>query len=308
MIKASQKDVKPIDPAYFVPNRFINKTILITGAARGIGRATAIRAAREGANVVIADLLDRQGSETQKIISDEGGQSTFVHADVRNNADNQKMIDHALAIFGSLDFAVNAAGVMDGIPPGDTFDLDQQRDLLFAPIHEASDAYWDQVMAVNITGMFKSMRVELRQMLTQGQGGAIVNVGSIAGLIGLGGSPAYVASKHAVTGITRNAAIDYAPYGIRVNSVNMAGTQTPMTDAAFKKVMALEQERAADPLAADIPNTSMAKTLSLLGISDMKNRMATPWEQASTILYLLSDDASNLTGATWATDGGWTTY
>ena len=110
-------------------------------------------------------------------------------------------------------------------------------------------------------------------MLTQGKGGAIVNIGSIAGLIGLAGNPAYVASKHAVTGLTRNAAIDYAPYGIRVNSVNMAGTETPMTDAAYKKVMQLEAEKA--QAAADgpkLPNVAFAKPLSLLGICDSKNR------------------------------------
>jgi NAD(P)-dependent dehydrogenase (short-subunit alcohol dehydrogenase family) len=165
------------------------------------------------------------------------------------------------------------------------------------------------VMGINITGMFKAMRSELRQMLAQGRGGAIVNIGSIAGLIGLAGNPAYVASKHAVTGLTRNAAIDYAPYGIRVNSVNMAGTETPMTDAAYKKVMQLETERAqAAASGPKVTNVSFAKSLSLLAMCDSKNRMATPWEQASVILFLLSDDASNMTGACWATDGGWTTY
>jgi NAD(P)-dependent dehydrogenase (short-subunit alcohol dehydrogenase family) len=166
-------------------------------------------------------------------------------------------------------------------------------------------------MDINIGGMFKSLRCELRQMLAQGAGGAIVNIGSIAGMTGLAGNPAYVASKHAVTGLTRNAAIDYAPYGIRVNSVNMAGTETPMTDAAYKKVMQLEAENAqaaATATGPKLPNVAFAKPLSLLGICDSKNRMSTPWEQAAVILFLLSDDASNITGACWATDGGWTTF
>ncbi|MFV5383681.1 SDR family NAD(P)-dependent oxidoreductase [Acinetobacter junii] len=122
------------------------------------------------------------------------------------------------------------------------------------------------------------------------------------------GNPAYVASKHAVTGLTKNAAIDYAPYGIRVNSVNMAATETAMTDAAFKKVATLQKERAKNPVLAKMPNTAMLKTQSLLMFADSKHRMSTTAEQASVILFLLSDEASNITGATWATDGGWTTF
>ena len=308
-IAALPRDIKPISPDYFTPNRFKNKTLLITGGARGIGKATAIRAAREGANVVIADCLKPEGQATVEEINKLSGIASFIRADVRKNEDCQVMVDYAVSKYGSLDLVLNAAGVMDGIPPADDFDIDKQRNLIFAPIHEATDEYWDQVMSVNITGMFKSMRYELRQLLKQNNGGAIVNIGSIASLIGLAGNPAYVASKHGVAGLTRNAAIDYAPYGIRVNSVNMAGTETPMTDSAYKKVMKLEEEKAMEGKdAPQIPNTAFAKSMSLLAICDSKNRMSTPYEQAAIILLLLSDESSNITGANWATDGGWTAF
>lgn len=125
---------------------------------------------------------------------------------------------------------------MDGTDPGAPPDFASQKPLLPAMIQEGSDEYWNKVFASNATGIFYSMRAELQQMVAQGKGGAIVNIGSIAGLTGLPGNPAYVASKHAVTGITRNAAIDYAPYGIRINSVNMAQTDTPMVFRAYEFV------------------------------------------------------------------------
>ena len=302
------RDIKPVSPEYFVPGRFKGRTILMTGAARGIGRATAIRAAREGANVVVADVLPKEGQDTVAQILKEGGKAIFVQADVRRTEDTDRMVAEAVKAFGGIDLVLNAAGVMDAFAPDEAVDLKGKRAKLFAPLHEASDEYWDTTMAVNATGIFKSLRSELRQFVKQGRGGAIVNIGSIAGLTGLAGNPAYVASKHAVTGLTRNAAVDYAPYGIRVNSVNMAATSTPMTDAAFAKVKEVMKERAAGAGDPNLPSTSLLKTQSLLMFSDSGHRMATPWEQASTILFLLSDEASNITGATWATDGGWTAY
>jgi NAD(P)-dependent dehydrogenase (short-subunit alcohol dehydrogenase family) len=190
---------------------------------------------------------------------------------------------------------------MDAGDPAQPLGFDQQPHLLPKSIHEASDEYWDTVLATNTTGVFKSMRSELRQMVAQQREGAIVNIGSIAGLTGLAGNPAYVASKHGVTGLTRQAAVDYAPYGIRVNSVNMAATATPMTDRAFEFVAESRKRGIGSP-------TAVLKTMSLLMSVDSNKRMATVWEQGAVILFLLSQDASNLTGCAYPTDGGWTAY
>jgi len=294
------KDIDATAKEYFVPNRFKGKTIIITGCARGMGAAAAIRAAKEGANIVGVDWIEGQGAETIKAIADTGAKAVFVPGDVGKTETCDRMVEAAVKHFGRLDYAINNAGVMDGVYSGDPIDYQKQKSLIFAPLHLASDDYWDRVFHSNAAGVFRSMRSELKQMVAQGGGGAIVNVGSIAGLIGLSGNPAYVASKHAVTGLTRNAAIDYAPYGIRVNSVNMAATDTPMVARAG----ALVKEASKEPG----PKMGMIKTQSILAYADSNKRPATVWEQVSMMLFLLSPEASNLTGATYATDGGWTSY
>jgi NAD(P)-dependent dehydrogenase (short-subunit alcohol dehydrogenase family) len=295
-----KNDILPIDSTYFSKDRLKGRVIVVTGGARGIGRATAIRAAREGAAVVIGDWLAVQGEATALYIRNEGGMALFVKTDIRSTEDCNNLIAQAVRKFSKVDGALLNAGVMDGTFSGDPFDYDKQKELLPTRVDAASDKYWDNVMEVNATGTFKSMRSVVRQLLLQGNGGAIVTVGSIAGLTGLAGNPAYVASKHAVNGLTRSAAIDYAPYGIRVNSVNMAATETPMTDKAFEFVKEMKKR--------GIQGMGGAKTESLLMMNDTKHRMATVWEQASVILFLLSDESSNLTGALYPTDGGWTAY
>jgi NAD(P)-dependent dehydrogenase (short-subunit alcohol dehydrogenase family) len=295
-----KNDILPIDSTYFSKDRLKGRVIVVTGGARGIGRATAIRAAREGAAVVIGDWLAVQGEATAQYIRNEGGMALFVKTDIRSTEDCNNLIAQAVRKFSKVDGALLNAGVMDGTFSGDPFDYDKQKELLPTRVDAASDEYWDNVMEVNATGTFKSMRSVVRQLLLQGNGGAIVTVGSIAGLTGLAGNPAYVASKHAVNGLTRSAAIDYAPYGIRVNSVNMAATETPMTDKAFEFVKEMKKR--------GIQGMGGAKTESLLMMNDTGHRMATVWEQASVILFLLSDEASNLTGALYPTDGGWTAY
>jgi len=210
-------------------------------------------------------------------------------------------VAECLRHFGKLDLALNAAGVMDGTDPAAPPDFANQKPLLPAAIHEATDDYWHKVFANNISSMFFSMRAELKQMLAQGRGGSIVNIGSIAGLTGLPGNPAYSASKHAVIGLTRNAAIDYAAHGIRVNSVNMAQTDTPMVFRAYEFVKWAMDQGAGSSMAG-------AKSQSLLQIADPDKRGSTPWEQAAVILFLLSAEAANLTGMAMATDGGWTAY
>lgn len=295
-----RNDITPIDSTYFAKDRLKGKVVIVTGGARGIGRATAIRAAREGASVVVGDWLQEQGEATAELIRSEGGKALFVKTDIRSTSDCNNLVAMAVSKFGKVDLAVLNAGVMDGTFSGDPFNYDKQKELLPNTVDAASDQYWDNVMEVNATGTFKSMRAVIRQLLRQGKGGAIVTVGSIAGLTGLAGNPAYVASKHAVNGLTRSAAVDYAPYGIRVNSVNMAATATPMTDKAYDFVK--------EVMKRGVTGMGGAKTESLLMMNDSKHRMATVWEQASVILFLLSDEASNLTGALYPTDGGWTSY
>ena len=294
------RPVAPVDPDLTYPNRFKGKTLIVTGCARGMGAAAATRAAREGANVVGVDWIEGLGRETIERIASAGGRAVFVPGDVGDPAVCDRMVKAAVDSFGGLDLALNNAGVMDGVHSGDPIDYERQKSLIFAPIHQASDEYWDNVFRTNAAGVFRSLRAELRQMVSQNRGGAIVNVGSIAGMTGLAGNPAYVASKHAVNGLTRNAAIDYAPYGIRVNSVNMAATDTPMIARAGKLVAEAAKETKM--------GMGRIKTQSVMAYADPNHRPATVWEQASVMLFLLSDEASNLTGGVFPTDGGWTGY
>lgn len=293
---------KQTDPEYFIPGRFTNKVLLVTGAAiNSIGGCTAIRAAREGARVVCVDKKEEALHQTVEAIKQEGGNAIAIVADLAQSSEANRMVAETLTAFGRLDLVLNAAGVMDGNDPALPQDFENKGTLFPAPIHTASDEYWHSVFNANIHGMFYSLRAEINQMLTQGTGGAIVNIGSIAGIIGLPGNPAYSASKHAVTGITRNAAIDYAPHGIRVNSVNMAQTDTPMVFRAYEFVEWAMKKGMGSGMAG-------LKSQSLLSAAEPSGRGSTPWEQAAMILFLLSDDASNITGAAYATDGGWTTY
>jgi NAD(P)-dependent dehydrogenase (short-subunit alcohol dehydrogenase family) len=295
-------DIPCVSSADYTPERFQDKVLLVTGAAIGsIGGCTAIRAAREGARVLCVDRKEKELKQTVSEILAQGGTAFAIEADVSKSNEADQMVTECVKQFGRLDLALNAAGVMDGTDPACPPDFANQRALLPAPIHQATDDYWHAVLASNVTGIFASMRAELRQLVSQGQGGAIVNIGSIAGLTGLPGNPAYSASKHAVIGLTRNAAIDYAPYGIRVNSVNMAQTDTPMVDRAYAFVTWAMEAKLGASMAG-------AKSQSLLQMASSNKRGSTPWEQAAVILFLLSRDAANLTGLAMATDGGWTAY
>jgi NAD(P)-dependent dehydrogenase (short-subunit alcohol dehydrogenase family) len=297
-----RRNIAKMPDDYFTPGRFAGKTVLVTGCARGMGAGAAWRLAREGAAVVGVDWLEAEGRATMDAIAAQGHAARFVAGDVGEDATCAAMVAEAVAAFGGIDAALNNAGVMDGVYSGEPVDYAAQKDLVFAPIHEATEAYWDNVFRTNVKGVFLSMRHELRQMLAQGRGGSIVNVASIAGLTGLAGNPAYVASKHAVNGITKNAAVDYAPFGIRVNSVNMAATDTPMVARAGALVAAQNAATGAGPAMGRI------KTQSLLAYTDQNRRPATVAEQVGMMCYLLSPESGNMTGATYATDGGWTAY
>ncbi|QIK53441.1 SDR family oxidoreductase [Dysgonomonas sp. HDW5B] len=303
----AKRDVTRLSEDYFIPGRFKGKTIVITGGARGIGKSTAIRAVKEGANVIVMDWLDELGKQVTDSINNAcgkigNGKAIFISGNISKPEDCDRMIKTAVENFGKVDYAVLNAGVMDGVYSGTPFKFDkEQRMLMPAMITDATDEYWQNVFKTNAEGTFYSLRSTLTQMLEQGNGGAVVMVGSIAGMTGLAGNPAYVASKHAVNGLMRNAAVDYAPYGIRINSVNMAETQTPMVARAGEFVAAEIKEGMGFGM-------GRIKTMSLLKYTDSQHRGSFPWEQASNILYLISDEASALTGTVMATDGGWTAF
>jgi len=296
------KGIKPVSPDTFFTDRFKGKVLFITGAAFGsIGGATAIRAAKEGAKVFCADIKEKELNQTCESIKKDRGEAMAWLADIRNPGAANEAVAKCVEIYGRIDLVLNAAGVMDGTDPSKPQDFENSLNLLPSSIHNATDEYWHKVMDANITGMFYCLRAQLRQMISQNDGGAIVNIGSIAGIIGLPGNAAYSASKHAVTGLTRNAAIDYASYGIRINSVNMAQTDTPMVFRAYEFVKWAMEKGMGSGMAG-------LKSQSLLSANEPSGRGSTPWEQAAVILFLLSEDASNITGACYATDGGWTTY
>lgn len=268
-------------------DRFKDKVMILTGAARGIGRATALRAAQEGAKMVLADRLEEQGEETLKMIRDAGGEGIFLPLDLSIEENAQTLVQKAVETYGRVDICVNNAGVM-GNPN---------------PVHLLPKEDVDYTFANNFYTVYFCCKYELRQFIEQGDGGVIVNNASIAGMTGLEGNPAYNASKHAVNGLTKNLALDYQRYGIRVNSVNPSGTKTPMVEEAYEYVMKKrEAAKAAGVDPKEIANMGGRKRMPII------DRQAEPEEQAAAILFLCSDDASYMTGATLQTDGGWTSF
>ena len=243
------------------------KVALVTGASSGIGRASALAFARAGARVVVADVTVEGGQETVQLIKNAGGEASFVKADVARASEVEALVRHAVAAYGRLDCAHNNAGVEGQA----AFTADD------------TEANWDRVLAVNLKGVWLCLKYEIRQMLTQG-GGAIVNTASGAGLIGIRGGGAYVASKHGVVGLTKTAALEYAKSGIRVNAVCPGVIQTPMVERLTR-----QHPRAAEMMAAAHP----------LG------RTGKPEEIAEAVVWLCSDAASFVTGHAMAVDGGY---
>ncbi len=247
------------------------KVALVTGAGAGIGRQTALTFAAEGAKVVVSDIDVAGGEETVSMIIAKGGDAHFVQADVSKSANVSDLIAQTVAKYGRLDCACNNAGI-EG---------------LIAPFVDQTEENFDRTIAINLKGTFMCLKAEIAQMVTQG-GGSIVNLASIAGLIGFPGLAAYVASKHGVNGLTKNAALEYAKQGVRVNSVCPGGIDTRMLDS----------------LAEQSTDGKMTSHEMMDGLHPM-GRIGTADEVANLIVWLCSDKASFMTGANVPVDGGY---
>ena len=244
-----------------------DKVALVTGGGSGIGRATSLAFAREGAKVVVADVAVEDGQGTVRTIQDSGGEAIFVRVDVSKTDDVEAMIKAAVETYGRLDCAHNNAGTEGAI----------------ARTHEYPEDEWDRVIGLNLTGVWLCMKHEIPQMLLQG-GGSIVNTSSAAGLIGIRGQPSYVASKHGVAGLTKVAALEYARRGIRVNAVCPGVVNTPMLQRFVANNPEINEEQIVrwEPV----------------------GRLGTPEEIAEAVVWLCSDAASFVTGHTMSVDGG----
>ncbi|WP_312676176.1 SDR family NAD(P)-dependent oxidoreductase [Microbacterium sp.] len=244
------------------PGRFAGKTVIVTGAASGIGRATASRVAREGGRVVAVDVSADRLAEFASSLTD--AEVITVAGDITQ----QESIDAIVAAAGErIDALANVAGINDD----------------FSPLHETTDAMWDRVMGVNVTGAFKLTRAVLPAMVAAGAG-SVVNIASEAGLRGSASGNAYTTSKHAVIGLTRSAAFMYGPQGIRVNAVAPGGVATGIP---FPPHVSEAGQARLQPFQASIPTLATAEQL------------------AASITFLLSDDGVNLNGVVLPSDGGW---
>ena len=243
------------------------KIALITGAGSGIGRATALIFAREGASMALADVVEEGGQETLAMIKAAGAEGIFVKTDVSKSSEVDAVVAKAVETYGRLDCAFNNAGIGGR----------------GALTHEYGEEEWNRVLAVNLTGVWLCMKAEIIQMLKQ-KSGAIVNTSSIMGLTGAIRVPAYTAAKHGVAGITKAAALEYARHGIRINAVCPAPIYTPMLNQAFEKRPDMEERYAR---------------------SEPMKRIGQPEEVGEAVAWLCSDRASYMTGVPMPVDGGY---
>jgi NAD(P)-dependent dehydrogenase (short-subunit alcohol dehydrogenase family) len=246
---------------------FVGKVALITGGNAGIGRATAIEFAKHGAKVVITGRREKEGHEVIAEIKAIGGDAIFVKTDVSKESDVEAMIKQTLETFGRLDFAFNNAGVEETL----------------TPLANQTEETYDQIMDINVKGVWLSLKHEIPAMLKSG-GGAIVNNSSIGGLVGFAMAPVYVASKHAVVGLTKAVALEYAKQNVRVNAVAPGTIETRM----FRDVASAPEVR------------QMLESATPIG------RVGQPEEIAGAVVWLCSDGASFITGQILPVDGGYT--
>lgn len=246
-----------------------NKVALITGGTSGIGRETAIQFAKRGAKVVVTGRREEDGLKTIQLVNEAGGEGLFIKADVAVEANCKKMVDETIAKFGRLDFAFNNAGVEGEM----------------SPVIEETEENFHKVININVLGVLMSMKYEVAAMLKTG-GGAIVNTASVASLVGMPGLAVYGASKHAVVGMTKAAAMETAKQGIRINAVSPGGVKTEMYDRFTARGGAEAQEM-----------FNKMHPIGRAGNSD---------EIALAVLFLCSKDASFITGTNLVVDGGFT--
>ncbi len=247
-----------------------NKTILITGGSSGIGKASAKIMSREGAKVIICDIQDDEGIKNVDEINNSGGNAKYYHMNVADFDEVNNTISKIVRENGSLNGAFNNAGI-EG-PTKKTL--------------EYSLTEWNKVINVNITGVFNCMKSQLEIMIAQDTGGSIVNTASVAGLVGLAGTSGYNASKHAVIGLTKTTAVEYATKNIRINAICPGFINTPMLD----RLIGIKNNKIKDKFLQLVPN----------------RRMAEPEEIGETVTWLLSNKSRYITGSAIPIDGGWT--
>lgn len=241
------------------------KVAIVTGGSSGIGRVTAIALAKRGVKITVAARRVKEGEETVRLVEEAGSEGIFVKTDVANEDDIRSLVERSAKSYGRLDYAFNNAGIEE----------------IMTPFTDQKSEIFDQIMNINVKGVWLSMKYEIPEMIKSG-GGAIVNNSSVAGIIGFPQMPIYIASKHAVLGLTKSAALEFAKSGIRINAIAPGGVVTDMAKRVFGDNQLLETLTLMHPI----------------------GRIADPEEIANAVVWLLSDKASFVLGHTLIVDGG----